>query len=231
MPQPPQQQGIPRPPQTPSVYDQFLMQQQQQLDSNPQRRVKDIQGHYTQLIRERLRNLLQKHRGGAQQDDDDLDNEAPPASTSSRPKISMKNRHFQQHPTVAPYDYQQQQFTKDMMTSMAKLMTAVGDIVTNNAENNSRGRRSRSRGRSRSRSANKRSSSLPPEVQKLQDKQDFVLQMAAALNPNSKNNLPKNKSGVMDMIMSKLQVPTITINLMLLCIIFDICVVYFFIVY
>lgn len=171
--------------------------------TEPLDRAQDMHGYYKQLIRERLKTLWQKHRGDPSEGEDDEIEGQPmrPRIPINRSKGKFKGIPFH----AVPHGHDSQIYMRDMMASMAQIMTAVGEIVTSNAQSSHKDRRSKNRRRNgRSMSA----ATINDNVQFVPSTEtnNFVLEMAQAMNPFAKQNLPKRKSEVIDLVLQKLQV-------------------------
>lgn len=102
-----------------------------------------MRSHYGNMIRDRLRQLLQQHREGKGDADD---NAEPPVKPY--PYFSKLRRQGSGSGVMGGYFrpadvVDTQLMTRDLMASMAQIMTAVGEIVTNQQQSQQRRRRSR----------------------------------------------------------------------------------------
>jgi hypothetical protein len=164
--------------------------------TEPLDRAQDMNGYYKQMIRDRLRALWQKHRGESASDEGE-----------QRKIVRTKGRNKGVPFHAAPHGHDSQIYMRDMMASMAQIMTAVGEIVTSNT--NSRNGKNRRR---RSRSVRDLNQDAIPIVNEngqyvpSTETDNFMLEMAQAMNPHAKSNFPKRKSEVLDLVMQKLQV-------------------------
>jgi hypothetical protein len=119
------------PGQAAATFQQFLRDHGRARDSaDPQ----SIREHYGNMIKDRLRQLLQQHR---EEKDTDTNDTAPaePAA-KSYPYFSRLRRQGSGSGVLGGYfrpgDVNDTQLmTRDLMASMAQIMTAVGEIVTN----------------------------------------------------------------------------------------------------
>ena len=165
--------------------------------TEPLDRAQDMHGYYKQLIRDRLKTLWQKHRGDANSEDEV---EIPRRIPVHRSKGRLKGISFHS----SPHGHDSQIYMRDMMASMAQIMTAVGEIVTSNADSNYSNRRKRKGARSKS--ASSRPLSNHDDSAPIAGTDNFIIEMANAMNPHAKVNIPKRKSEVFDLVMQKLQV-------------------------
>lgn len=103
-----------------------------------------LRGHYGNMIRDRLRQLLQQHREGK----GDADDNAAEPPVKPYPYFSKLRRQGSGSGVMGGYFrpadvVDTQLMTRDLMASMAQIMTAVGEIVTNQQQSQHRRRRSR----------------------------------------------------------------------------------------
>lgn len=103
-----------------------------------------MRSHYGNMIRDRLRQLLQQHREGK----GDADDNATDPPVKPYPYFSKLRRQGSGSGVMGGYFrpadvVDTQLMTRDLMASMAQIMTAVGEIVTNQQQSQHRRRRSR----------------------------------------------------------------------------------------
>lgn len=128
------------PGQAAATFQQFLRDHGRARDSaDPQ----SIREHYGNMIRDRLRQLLQQHR--EERDTDTNDNAPAEPTAKPYPYFSRLRRQGSGSGVLGGYfrpgDVNDTQLmTRDLMASMAQIMTAVGEIVTNQQQSQHRNR-------------------------------------------------------------------------------------------